>query len=184
MPQLARLSKFLALLLRHKAADFGLALDENGFADVTLVWQQIEKRYRGQFSYEDLLRVVAGDESGKKRYEIVDSRIRALFGHSSGVTPVRYPPVAPPEILYHGTTQAALNIIRQQGLKAQRRQYVHFATSVERAQIVAARHRDAIVVLRIRALEAQQAGIVFFHPESEHYLARSLPPQFIDFPAV
>jgi putative RNA 2'-phosphotransferase len=180
MANLKRLSKFLAVILRHRAGDFGLTLDQDGFTDLESVLIMIEKRYPGQYSAEDLLAVVQGHEHGKKRYEIRDGRIRALFGHSD-VTPVTYPPVEPPEILYHGTTPEALESIRASGLKAMSSQYVHLGTSTERATRVAARHTGTPVILRIRAGNAHCAGIVFYSPESEHYLARTVPPKFIGF---
>jgi putative RNA 2'-phosphotransferase len=82
MPDLVRLSKFLAVMLRHEADEFGLSLDAEGFTDTDAVWEQINKRYPGKYTYADLLAVVAGDQDGKKRYEIQGWRIRALFGHS------------------------------------------------------------------------------------------------------
>lgn len=182
MTDLTRLSKFLALILRHKADEFGLTLDADGFTDVDSAWKQINKRFPGKFQYPDLLKVVEGDANGKRRYEIVDGRIRALFGHSEGVREVSYQPATPPEILYHGTTKSTLPIIRQQGLKAMRRQYVHFAINTLRAGNVAARHGDIPIILSIRAGDAHRAGIVFYHPEDEHYLCEALPPEFIDFP--
>src|SRR5262249_51785533 len=142
----------------------------------------INKRFPGKYTYKDLLQVVEGDSDGKKRYEMVDGRIRALFGHSEGVREVTYTPAVPPEILYHGTTHDALSLIRQEGLKAMRRQYVHFTINTQRASKVAARHGDAPLILSIRAGDAHRAGIVFYHPEEEHYLSETLPPEFIDFP--
>ncbi len=182
MADLVRLSKFLALLLRHKADEFGLTLDADGFTDVDSVWKQINKRFPNRYNYKDLLAVVDGDADGKKRYELTDGRIRALFGHSEGVREVTYAPAAPPEILYHGTTRSTLPIIREQGLRAMRRQYVHFAVNTLRAGKVAARHGDTPVLLRVRAGDAHRAGVVFYHPEEEHYLADELPPEFIEFP--
>jgi RNA:NAD 2'-phosphotransferase (TPT1/KptA family) len=48
------------------------------------------------------------------------------------------------------------------------------------AQTVADRHGDEIVILTIRAAEAHADGIVFYHPEAEHYLARSIPQEYIE----
>lgn len=181
MADRVRLSKFLALMLRHEAEKFGLVLDEEGFTDTDMVWAQIQKRYPGQYDYPDLLAVVAGDQDGKKRYEIRDRQIRALFGHSD-VRPITYPPAVPPEILYHGTSDQAISGIRAEGLKSQARQYVHLAINTKRATKVAVRHKGQPVILQIRAAEAHAAGIVFYHPEPEHYLADFIPSLYIDFP--
>jgi putative RNA 2'-phosphotransferase len=182
MADLVRLSKFLAVMLRHNADEFGLTLDADGFTDVDSVWQQVSKRFPDRFSYADLQKVVDGDSDGKKRYQIVNGRIRALFGHSQGVTEITYTPAAPPEILYHGTTRSALPLIRKEGLRAMQRQYVHFTVNTTRASKVAGRHSDSPVILPIRAGDAHRAGVVFYHPEDEHYLCEQLPPEFINFP--
>lgn len=181
MANLVRLSKFLALVLRHKAQEFNLVLDEQGFTDTDVVWALVNQRYPGQYSHADLLMVVAGDQDGKKRYEIQGEKIRALFGHSR-VRTITYPPADPPELLYHGTTRPALSGIRKEGLQSQKRQYVHLAINTFRAQKVAERHPGQIVILTIRSGDAHRAGIVFYHPEPEHFLAESIPPEYIDFP--
>jgi putative RNA 2'-phosphotransferase len=183
MADLTKLSKFLAVLLRHRAAEFDLILDEQGFTDVDAVWAQIQQRYPNRYRYEDLLKVVEGDEHGKKRYEIVGTRIRAMYGHSKGIDQViSYEPAVPPEILYHGTSATVIEAIQREGLKAQNRQYVHFATHTERALRVGARHSGETVILRVRALDAHAAGIVWYHAEAEHYLAEYVLPEFIEFP--
>lgn len=180
MANLARLSKFLALMLRHKADEFGLTLDSDGFTSLDSVWQQIENRYPQQYTADDLNKLLAEVTDGKKRYEVHNGRIRALYGHGN-VTEITYPAVVPPDILYHGTIPEALTSIRSEGLTAQNRQYVHFSSNVERATHVAGRHGSP-VLLKIRAKAAYDAGIIFHNPEPLHYLAKALPPEFIEFP--
>lgn len=181
MSDLIRLSKFLSLMLRHQADKFGLDLDEQGFTTLDSVWQQIETRYPGAYQMSDLVKVVAGDATGKQRFEWVDGRIRALYGHSA-VRPITYAPVTPPETLYHGTSARAIPGIRRAGLTRQSRQYVHLTIRQDRATQVGSRHGGQTVILTIRAAEAQRAGVEFYHPEADHYLADHIPPQFIDFP--
>ena len=90
-------------------------------------------------------------------------------------------PAIPPEILYHGTVDKALPAIRKQGLNGQKRQYVHLSTTTDRATDVAGR-RGKPILLRIRAKVAHDAGIEFYHPEPKHFLVKTLPPEFIEFP--
>ncbi|MEQ8675815.1 MAG: RNA 2'-phosphotransferase [Aggregatilineales bacterium] len=180
MADLVRLSKFMSLMLRHKAADFGLSLDENGFTDIDTVWEQITLKYGTQYTRADLDALLSQTEAGKQRYERVGTRIRALYGHS-GVREIKYEAVQPPEILYHGTTPEALKSIREEGLTAQQRQYVHLSTHTERAVNVAGRHGKAII-LNVRAKDAHDAGLEFYHPEPQHYLVKAVPIAFIDFP--
>lgn len=180
MPNLTQLSKYLSLALRHRAADFGLTLDENGFADLEPVWALVERRFGEQFTRAHLAQVVAGDTDGKKRFEIVDGRIRALYGHTR--VEVAYPPAAPPETLCHGTSHRALREIHKYGLKPMKRQYVHMSDNPACAQKTGGRHDEIPVILRIRAADAARAGVEFYHPEAEHWLAKTVPPEFIEFP--
>lgn len=180
MVNTTQLSKFLALILRHKADDFNLQLDADGFVDVDHVWGIINERYGNKFSYSDLESIVAGDKHGKKRYEIVDGKIRAMFGHSD-VREITYPSVIPPKYLYHGTSLEAIKSIKVTGLKAQSRQYVHFTTNLNNAKRVASRHSKNTVILQIHALEAHNNGIVFHQPEAEHYLSKHIDPKYINF---
>ena len=107
---LKRLSKFLAVILRHNPSDFAIELDEHGFAAIEPVWQAILKKYGDTYSYEELETIVEGDETGKKRYEILGDKIRAMYGHSQ-ISEISYPPAIPPETLYHGTNPKALEAI-------------------------------------------------------------------------
>lgn len=176
-----RLSKFLAVVLRHSPEDFDIELDEQGYAPLAEVWSVIEKRYGTQYTVDDLTTVVDGDRQGKKRYEIVGEQIRAMYGHSK--PKVIYPVVEPPEKLYHGTNAKAVKFIRKKGLKSLGRQYVHMTTNRNNAIVVAKRQTENPVMLVVRALEAHQAGIVFHQPEDEHFLAVAIPLEFIDVEA-
>lgn len=178
MAEFKGLSKFLALMLRHKPEEFGLTLDAEGFADLNAVWMQVQRHYRDVSIKEFSLWLES--EKGQMRYEVEGSKVRARYGHST--IEVKYERVVPPEILYHGTTEAALGSIRSEGLTAQKRQYVHLSVETERATNVAGRHRSKIVLLKIRALDAHDAGLEFYHPEPKHYLVKSVPPDYIDFP--
>lgn len=177
---LTKLSKFLAVVLRHQPGDFGLALDNQGFTDLKKVWAIIQDKYGDAYVLSDLERVVEGDDRGKKRYEISGDRIRAMYGHSK--PEVQYPEVEPPGILYHGTNRVAMKSIRKNGLESCARQYVHMTTNPDNATVVAKRRTESPVMLVIRATEAHESGIVFHQAEAEHYLAKAIPASFIDFP--
>lgn len=180
MVDLRKLSKFLSLILRHRAGDFGLTLDDEGFVDTDAVWALVQKRYPDKYQYGDLLSLMESGTDGKRRFEIKGRKIRARYGHTA-VQTVTYPPVTPPEYLYHGTTPDALDAIRREGLQPQQRQFVHLSLEPDWAHMVGKRHAGQPVVLRIRALEAHAAGHIFHHPEPKHYLTMTIPPEFIDF---
>lgn len=182
MADLEKLSKFLAYVLRHAPEEAHLTLDEQGFTSVDDLWAAVQQRFPGRYQWPDLLAIVEGDKTGKKRYEIVGRQIRAMYGHNVALGEVSYVPAVPPVLLYHGTNENALKEIRNEGLKSLGRQYVHMTTSLERAITVAQRRSDEIVMLTIRSGDAHAAGIEFYHPEPEHYLAKAVPAAYITFP--
>ena len=177
---LKRLSKFLAVVLRHSPEDFDIELDEQGYAPLDSVWTVIQDKYGNQYDMSDLEAIVAGDSRGKKRYEIIGEQIRAMYGHSK--PKVIYPACEPPELLYHGTNGTALKTIRTEGLQSLSRQYVHLTSNLDNATVVAKRKTRKPIILVIRAMEAYHASVVFHQPESQHYLAKAIPAQFIDIP--
>jgi putative RNA 2'-phosphotransferase len=181
MNKLTRLSKFVSLILRHRAKDFGVQLDAEGFTDFAGLQRIVAEKSSDPYSEDDWLFILRGDTDGKKRFELKDGRIRALYGHSR-VDAVTYPPVEPPEVLYHGTTPQAEKNIRKTGLQPMKRQYVHLSANTERALSVGGRRTEQVSLLIVRAQDAHRAGIEFYNPEPLHFLAKSIPPQFIDFP--
>jgi putative RNA 2'-phosphotransferase len=62
------------------------------------------------------------------------------------------------------------------------RQYVHLSLDRETAVKVGSRHTAHPVIVTVRAAEAHDAGIDFYHPEEAVYLAKRIPPQFLDLP--
>lgn len=178
-----KLSKFLALLLRHHPERFGLQLDESGWASLPKVMDILARLPNFQWvDRSDVMHVVRqGTGDGKKRFRIEDDRIRALYGHSLDQH-VQYRPVRPPARLYHGTSPGAISTIARQGLKPMGRQYVHLSPDRETAVDVGARHAARPVVISVRAQEADGAGITFYHPEEGVYLSQPIPPTFLELP--
>ncbi len=178
-----KLSKFLALLLRHQPERFGLALDEEGWASLSEVMEILRGLPNFRWATRaDVMEIVErGSGDGKRRFEVEGDRIRARYGHSIA-RPIRYVPCTPPECLYHGTSPEVLPAIRREGLRPMDRQYVHLSTDPEAARRVGTRHTPRPVVLTVRAAEAHSAGIEFYRPEESVYLVRQVPPDFLEFP--
>lgn len=175
-----RLSKFMSLVLRHRAREFGLTPDAEGFVPLADLQQIVPERMGA--TLEDIQRVVEFGDGSKKRFEMRGEMIRACYGHSLDLgAKVEYPPAEPPEVLYHGTNPHALARIRVEGLRAMNRQYVHLSTTAARAKEVAARRTRRPVLLTIRARLAHASGVIFHAPEPLHYLARAIPAEFIQF---
>lgn len=177
-PGWVQLSRFMALILRHRADQFGVELDDQGYASIEDLIRAIRSSPRWRrVTREDILEVVRQQE--KRRFEINRERIRALYGHSLPQR-ITYPEVDPPDYLYHGTGPASLNRIRVEGLLPMERQYVHLSVTPQDAYEVGRRRSRHPVILRIRAREAQQAGTRFYRPEGHIYLAKRVPRQFIE----
>jgi putative RNA 2'-phosphotransferase len=61
------------------------------------------------------------------------------------------------------------------------RQYVHLSPDTETAVRVGARHDSRPVVLTVRAAEAHAAGVEFYQADEAVYLAKRIPPEFLQF---
>jgi putative RNA 2'-phosphotransferase len=180
--KLRSISKFLAYLLRHGAQEYELDLDEEGFADFEQVWALVKSQYKGNVNLNDLQPILDGELDGKKRFELVDGRIRAIYGHNRNIEKVNYLPVQPPPALYHGTNHRALQDIMRDGLVPMQRQYVHLSVDLERAYSVARRRTPNPIILCVQALDAHLAGHVFYQPDENHFLCAAISPQFITHP--
>ena len=179
--EMIRLSKTIAHALRHAPWLYELELDEEGWVPVEDLLAALREHRRAwrDLSEKDIAELIA--RSDKQRYELRGGRIRALYGHSLPGRLARTP-APPPDMLYHGTSERALDAIRVEGLKPMGRQYVHLSTDEETALQVARRKRGRPVILRIRAAEAHRAGVAFYRGNDKVWLADSVPPAFIIVP--
>ncbi len=178
--RLIKLSKFLALILRHQPERFALALDEEGWTSFSEVLEILQGLPNFRWATrEDVMEVVEeGSGDGKKRFEVKDGRIRATYGHSIDRR-IQYEPVTPPDLLYHGTAPEVVEAILRQGLKPMERQYVHLSPDYGTAVRVGARHTADPVVITVLAAEAHQDGIEFYRPDEDVYLSLAIPPEFL-----
>ncbi len=180
--RLRKLSKFLALLLRHRPARFPIRLDPQGYADFADVMKVVQSLPNFRWVTHDDLDTVL-NLPGRRRFEVVKDefgalRIRALYGHT--VVRPDYEPVAPPEILYHGTAPEALEAILREGIRPMQRHYVHLAASSDIARSIALRHTATPVILRIDAAAAYAAGQAFYHPSNGIYLTAAVPAVYVE----
>ncbi|MEQ8785183.1 MAG: RNA 2'-phosphotransferase [Pirellulaceae bacterium] len=178
--QTKRLSKFLSLVLRHQPETIGIELDANGWVEVDTLLDALRANKK-QVSREQLEQVVA--TSDKQRFALSDdgSCIRASQGHSVEIQ-LGYPPVEPPEILYHGTPERFVEAILEQGLLRGKRHHVHLSAQSDAAVAVGQR-RGRPVVLRIRAREMHRRGTEFYVSANGVWLTEHVPPEFIEPPS-
>lgn len=173
-------SKFLSLVLRHAPERAGIALDPEGWADVEELLDGLRAAGRPLLRPE-LEELVAASDKQRFAFSADGRKIRANQGHSVAVD-LGLAPQAPPETLYHGTIAANLPGIREKGLLKGARQHAHLSADEESARRVGAR-RGKPVILRIRARDMAHTGRAFYLSENGVWLADTVPPAFIDFPA-
>ena len=172
-----KISKFLSYILRHHPERFGILLDDEGFADLTLILNVVNERYEENVitrqTIEDII-----DRSDKKRYEIVDDRIRAFYGHTIDMKIKMKEAEFFPVKLYHGTNKHAYELIKEVGLKRIGRQYVHLSDTIETAYTVGKRRAREPVILEIDTNKAKMKGVLFYH-SGDMYLADFIPSDCI-----
>lgn len=173
---LVPVSRFLSFVLRHRPEKIGLAMDGNGWVAVADLIEAAGRHGR-HLSRELIVEVVVRND--KQRFGLSEdgSRIRARQGHSRPVD-LGLQPLAPPEVLYHGTAQRQIAAILQQGLSPGQRQHVHLSPNVATARGVGRRHgRPAVLAVAAKAMH--EAGHVFFLSENGVWLTGPVPAPFL-----
>lgn len=175
--QHAEASKFLSYVLRHQPEAIGLALDREGWADISSLI--ICATEHGKHLDQHLIKTIV-EKNEKKRFAISEDglRIRAVQGHSSQQVKIDYEDRRPPEFLYHGTATRFVDSIRKQGLIAGSRQYVHLSADEVTATAVGQRH-GKVIVLKIKALSMYEQGFKFHQADNGVWLTKSVPTEFI-----
>jgi putative RNA 2'-phosphotransferase len=163
-----RISKRLALYLRHAPEQIGLELDEAGWADVDDILAALH------FTREQLVEVVATNDKQRFAFSADGRRIRASQGHSVPVE-LDLPRRTPPAVLYHGTVAKFLDEIMRDGLRPMNRHHVHLSATIETAEKVGARRgRPVILVVDAGAMDAE--GTAFWLSANGVWLTAHVPP--------
>ncbi|NLD47059.1 MAG: RNA 2'-phosphotransferase [Clostridiaceae bacterium] len=174
-----KLSKELSYALRHAPWEYELELDDEGWVDVRQLLSSLHECREWQELSEQDLHVMI-EKSDKKRHEISDSKIRALYGHSIPQKVLK-DPNAPPEILYHGTARRFIQAIKENGLLPRNRQYVHLSVDTKTALQVGKRRDDEPALLRVQALKAWTESVKFYIGNDKVWLADTIPSKYISF---
>ena len=169
------ISKYIALILRHKPEVIGISLDEHGWADVNQLIEGISKTH--PLNREMLEEIVRTDN--KQRYSFNDdhSLIRANQGHSIPVD-VELEEKTPPDILYHGTGLKYTESIDRQGLIPKSRLYVHLSADYDTAVKVGQRHGKP-VVYQVKAGKMTADGYKFYLSVNGVWLTKRVLPEYL-----
>ena len=171
-----RVSKYLALRLRHRPDEIGLRLDREG-------WASVDELLAGAAAHgfpidrDELQRVVADNDKQRYELDVTGTRIRARQGHSVAVD-LGLGAASPPELLFHGTVERFVDAILAEGLRPMGRQHVHLSPDAEAASAVGSR-RGKPVILEIRAAEMERDGHQLWLSGNGVWLALAVPPAYI-----
>ena len=177
--EMTRLSRMLALILRHKPETAGIELDERGAIDINELADALANMSGWEFIERDhILDMV--ETVGQRRFDIDydENMIRARYGHSMKRV-IKYDPVEPPEKLYHGSEYGVAEDIMVDGLLPEGRQYVHLSVSERVAFDIGHRRTDDPAVLVIDAKAAHEDGLLFYLATEEIWLTGEVPTKYI-----
>ena len=177
----AKVSKFMSYLLRHNPK--GLRMNARGFLRLDDLLRKVRQRYDVDEAFiRDI--ICSGD---KTRFQILDGKIRALYGHTVHVE-IDLPEDESVDVLYHGTTPESASKILKKGLRSMKRRWVHLSTTRKVAREVGTRRAVNPVILVIDAEKARRDGIRFYKATDRVYLSKRIPPKYIKlyemFPSV
>ena len=153
-----QISKLLSLMLRHRPQEFGLEMEAYVFADIEAVLAALQKK-DASLTVESIEAVVYDGE--KQRFEIVDGKIRARYGHSFYIE-LGVDSSQPPEFLYKGVDPSAAQAVISEGLHSKDREYLHLSFDPDVAEQLSSRPGLLGAVIRIDAQRAFAAGVPFY----------------------
>ncbi len=125
----------------------------------------------------ELEEVVARNDKQRFAFDATGTRLRANQGHSVAVD-LGLPAVTPPDELFHGTGEGAVEAILREGLERRGRHHVHLSTDIGTATRVGARHGRP-VVLRVAAGRMHADGHVFHRSANGVWLTDAVPPGYL-----
>jgi len=166
----------LSLVLRHKPAAIGIAVDNNGWTPVSQLIQKMNNK-GFKITFETLCYVVENNNKKRFAFNADKTKIRASQGHSLSVD-LGYESQIPPAVLYHGTGLQSVESILSNGLLKKNRQHVHLSTGVQTAKKVGQRKGQPVVLI-IDSAQMQQKGFHFFVSENTIWLTDHVPSIYI-----
>lgn len=168
-------SRLISYFLRHHPEEIEGGADSQGWVNIDSLVKEVAKKYK-HFDREILDIIVAEDE--KTRYKIQESKIRASQGHSAEYVKIDFKRETPPDTLFHGTSSNVVSLIFKEGIKAQRRHYVHLSELESTAKSVGTRHGPPALIM-IDSKEMHDKGIEFYKADNGVWLTRFVDPAYI-----
>jgi putative RNA 2'-phosphotransferase len=170
---MTKISKYLSKHLRHTPEALGLSLQPGGWVEVSALLSGCA-RSGFPISPAELREVVETNDKQRFAFDESATRIRANQGHSTEVD-LQLRPQTPPEVLYHGTAEHALDSILASGLRRMDRHHVHLSPTIPAARKVGARHGAPVVL----AVAMHAAGILFYCSDNGVWLVDGVGPAYL-----
>ncbi|HKZ89959.1 MAG TPA: RNA 2'-phosphotransferase [Thermoplasmata archaeon] len=172
------LGRTMAGVLRHFPERYGLEMDKHGWIDlrdfITAV-QIRNKRFRFLRPHH-IVGLVETDPKG--RYQFLDGKIRATYGHSLELD-LDLPTENIPDLLFYPTTEEEFHLLSEAGLRPSDRKMVHLSATYE-AALEAGRVRiQSPIVLEVDAKGARASGVVIQKAGKTVYTSREVPGEFL-----
>jgi putative RNA 2'-phosphotransferase len=171
------ISKFLSYVLRHDPGEAGITLDNNGWTNVEVLLEQVRTRFP-ELDKPLLEYVVATNSKQRFAFNEDKTLIRANQGHSVEVE-LNYVQQQPPAVLFHGTAEDNVKVIKNEGLKKQSRHHVHLSEDVVTARQVGSRHGRPFI-LKVLSGKMFSDGYPFFLSANKVWLTDHVPPAYIE----
>ncbi|WP_208292959.1 RNA 2'-phosphotransferase [Naumannella halotolerans] len=171
------LSRAASHAFRHEPWVYELELDEEGWVPVDQLLAALNEkggawRSVGRPALRQMLR-----SATKRRHELRDDRIRALYGHSVPGR-IQREEAAPPGLLFHGTAPETWRQLQINGLLPMGRQFVHLSVDRETAASVGG-ERVPIRSFFPLAPAAVLSGAKVYQGNELVWLADAVSAQFI-----
>ncbi|MFK7798548.1 MAG: RNA 2'-phosphotransferase [Aureispira sp.] len=171
-----KVSKFLSYVLRHNPSAIDLNLNEQGWASIEQLLQQLTQ-YKYPISHNELLEVVKNDNKQRFKVDETGLYIRANQGHSISID-LGLEPTIPPTLLYHGTAQKNKQSILNVGLQKRNRHQVHLSSQYSTAVQVGSRHGKPLIFM-VDTPAMQEAGHLFYQSDNGVWLTDHVPSQYL-----
>lgn len=168
----------MSLILRHKPEVIDISLDRHGWASVEKLIDGINKTDGYSIDMQMLEEIVRTDNKQRYSFNEDHTLIRANQGHSINVD-VELVEKEPPEILFHGTGEKFVEVIRKEGLIPKSRLYVHLSKDEETAEKVGSRHGKPHI-FTVKSGEMFRAGYKFYISENGVWLTKSVPAGYLE----
>ena len=172
------LGRTMAGVLRHFPERYGLEMDAQGWVDMRdfITAVQIRNRRFRFLRPHHIVGLVETDPKG--RYQFLDGKIRATYGHSLDVE-LDLPTENIPDVLYYPTTEGEYHVVVEAGLRPADRKRVHLSATYEAAMEAGRVRSQAPVIVEIDAKAARGSGVVIQKAGKTVYTTKEVPGEFL-----